>query len=114
MLLSILLSAGFNLAYYGKDQMYFSQTKWRHRNFIQPRIAGNRSRTIPRNSAITRTLPMLLSREKPENQKKWLADPVDVFARWMRNPEYAATYFIITRSQKAEVMHGWARFPNIH
>ncbi len=28
---------------------------------------------------------------------------MDVFARWMRNPEYAATYFIITRSQKAEV-----------
>ena len=44
-----------------------------------------------------------ISREKPENQAKWLENPEEIFARWMRNPDYAATYFIITRSQKAEI-----------
>lgn len=110
MLLSILLFAGFNLAYYGKDQMYFfSQDEVAASEFLYSSAPPNSlviegSRNYPsqfRNYENFAYVP--LSREKPENQKKWLADPVDVFARWMRNPEYAATYFIITRSQKAEV-----------
>lgn len=110
LLLSLLLFAGFNLAYYGKEQMYF---------FTKDEVAAAQFlySTAPPNSLLiegSRNYPsqfvnyenftyVPLSREKPENQAKWLSAPEDVFARWMANPDYAATYFILTRSQKAEI-----------
>ncbi|MFN8446525.1 MAG: hypothetical protein U0175_37385 [Caldilineaceae bacterium] len=110
MVLSLLLFAGFNLAYYGKDQMYFftsqeveaSQFLYEHAPANSLLIEGSRNYPSQfRNYENFTYVP--LSREKPENQANWLEDPVSVFTRWMRNTEYNAAFLVLTRSQRAEV-----------
>lgn len=110
MVLSLLLFAGFNLAYYGKDQMYFftgeevaaSEFLYEHAPANTLLIEGSRNYPSQfRNYENFTYVP--LSREDPENQVNWLEDPVDVFTRWMRNNNYNAAFLVLTRSQRAEV-----------
>ncbi len=44
-----------------------------------------------------------ISREDPDKYLELVADPVTTLSRWLDNDDYAATYLIITRSQKAEI-----------
>ncbi|HSD84069.1 MAG TPA: hypothetical protein VLG46_09435, partial [Anaerolineae bacterium] len=44
-----------------------------------------------------------IEREPRDSWQKVVADPVTVLKRWLDNDKYAATYLILTRSQKNEV-----------
>jgi len=44
-----------------------------------------------------------ISLEPEATHARILADPVGVLEEWMANPDYSASYLIITASQKAEI-----------
>ncbi len=110
LLLSVLLLIGFMVAYYGKEQMYhFSQAEVDAGSYVQDIAVPNTlliegSRNYPsRFHNYEYFTYVAISREPVESQKAIDADPVRVMKRWMSNSAYAASYLIITRSQKAEM-----------
>jgi hypothetical protein len=110
LLLSVLLLTGFMVAYYGKEQMYhFSRAEVDAGSYVQNIAVPNTlliegSRNYPsRFHNYEYFTYVAISREPAEAQKAIDADPVGSMKRWMSNPDYAAAYLIITRSQKAEM-----------
>lgn len=110
LLLSVLLLTGFMVAYYGKEQMYhFSRAEVDAGSYVQNIAVPNTlliegSRNYPsRFHNYEYFTYVAISREPAESQKAIDADPVGAMKRWMSNPDYAAAYLIITRSQKAEM-----------
>jgi hypothetical protein len=108
--LSTVLFSGFLFAYYGKDRHYY---------FTPQEVAAARYlySTAPPNSLLiegTRNYPtqflnyenftyVPIEREPRDSWQKVIDDPVTVLTRWLDNDKYAATYLILTRSQKSEV-----------
>jgi hypothetical protein len=108
--LSMILFTGFLFAYYGKDRHYY---------FTPQEVEAARYlySTAPPNSLLiegTRNYPtqflnyenftyVPIDREPRDSWQKVIDDPVTVLARWLDNDKYAATYLILTRSQKSEV-----------
>ena len=108
--LSVVLFTGFLFAYYGKDRHYY---------FTPQEVEATRYlySTAPPNSLLiegTRNYPaqflnyenftyVPIEREPRDSWQRVVDDPVTVLARWLDNNKYAATYLLITRSQKAEV-----------
>jgi hypothetical protein len=108
--LSAVLFTGFLFAYYGKDRHYY---------FTPQEVEAARYlySTAPPNSLLiegTRNYPtqflnyenftyVPIEREPRDSWQRVVDDPVTVLARWLDNDKYAATYLLITRSQKAEV-----------
>jgi len=108
--LTAALLIGFLFAYYGKDRQYY---------FTPDEVAAAQYlySSAPPNSLLvegTRNYPtqflnyenftyVPIEREPRSSWQKVVADPVKVLSSWLRNNRYAATYLLITRSQKAEI-----------
>jgi hypothetical protein len=108
--LSAIMFTGFLFAYYGKDRHYY---------FTPQEVEAARYlySTAPPNSLLiegTRNYPtqflnyenftyVPIEREPRDSWQQVIDDPVTVLARWLDNETYAATYLILTRSQKSEV-----------
>ena len=108
--LSAALLFGLLFAYYGKEkQYYFTKNEVEAAKYLYDSApAGSLliegSRNYPsqfRNNEFFTYVP--LAREMEEVRVEAAAHPVELFSRWLDNDRYAATYLIITRSQKATV-----------
>jgi hypothetical protein len=113
LLISILLSGmllvGFLFAYFGKErQFYFTQNEVAASEFLyayapEGSLLIEGSKNYPGQfSNYERFTYVPISRERPEEQLKILADPESTFVRWMSDDRYTDAFIIITRSQKAE------------
>jgi hypothetical protein len=105
-----LLTVGFFFPYYGKEnQFYFSPGVVAAGHYLADHAPENTlliegTRNYPSRFRNYEFITYVaLSREPEESQQKVLRDPVTVLATWMDNSRYAASYLIITSSQKVEV-----------
>jgi phosphotransferase family enzyme len=106
---SLALMLGFVFAQFGNDRRY---------HFTDAEIAGADYvyRKAPPHSLLiegSHNYPaefenyekftyVTMDLEEPPTRKAIAQEPVEVLTSWMQNPQYAAAYLIITRSQKAE------------
>ena len=110
LLLSAVLLSGFIVTYYGKEeQFYFSPT--------EIAAAQVMYEAAPQGSLIVEGSPnypsrywrydyythVAIAREPVDSRDRVLGDPAISLARWMSNEAYTDAFFIITRSQKAEL-----------
>jgi hypothetical protein len=109
-LLSSMLLGGFFFAYYGKERLYhftkneFEAAQYLYNTAPKGSLLIEGTRNYPSRFKNYEIFTYLTIADEPEAAKRRLIDhPVDNFSRWMHNDRYAATYLIITRSQKAEV-----------
>lgn len=109
LLISGLLLVGFLFAYFGKDrQYYFTPDEVEAAQLLYENSPANTLLIEGSPNYPTRFLHydhfiyVPISRESVEAKQEAMAQPVEMFTRWMSNDRYAAAYFIITRSQKAE------------
>ncbi len=100
----------FLLAYYGKDNIYrFTQAEieastWLHEHAPDNSLIIEGTRNYPaRHFRYEAFTYVALNYETDEVQKNIMKNPVTMMQRWLDNPNYNATYIILTRSQKAEV-----------
>ena len=116
---SLIFLCAFLFAYLGKERQYhFSKYEVEASEFLYEEapygsILIEGSKNYPgqfKNYENFFYVP--LSREKWEEQMKFIEDPETVFQRWMSNDEFTGAYLIITRSQKAEVEMIGAMPPN--
>jgi len=108
--ISAILMVGLFFSYYGKEkQYYFTKDEVEASWFLYSNAEPNSllvegARNYPgsfKNYEYFTYVP--IDREPPASQAKVLNDPADVLDDWLANEEYAETYLIITRSQKAYV-----------
>ncbi|MCB0209646.1 MAG: hypothetical protein KDJ52_09965 [Anaerolineae bacterium] len=104
------LLTGFLFAYFGKEQQYyFTPQEVEAGKFLQNSAKPNSllvegSRNYPsRFHNYEFFTYVAISREPDDSLMNVVNKPITTLARWMNNPDYAATYLIITRSQKVEV-----------
>jgi hypothetical protein len=109
-LLSVALLAGFLFSYYGKEQQYYftkdevTAAQYLYDTAPEGSLLIEGARNYPaqfRNYEFFTYVP--IDREPLESRLNVMANPVEVLSRWMDNSEYAASYLIITRGQKAAV-----------
>ena len=105
-------------AYYGKERQYY---------FTPQEVAASKYliRQAPNDSLLIqgsfnypvefhnyeRFFYVGLSIEPPGSQHRFLTHPVRVFSDWMSDPDFRASYLILTRSQMAEV-NGLGELPD--
>ena len=108
--LSVVLITGFLFAYYGKDRQYYFTPQ-------EVSAAQYLFDTAPKGSLIIEesgNYPSMfhnyeyythvpISLEPAAVRKRIIQNPAVVLSSWMSNPAYTAAYFIVTRSQKAEI-----------
>lgn len=106
--LSTVLLVGLLFAYYGKEQQYyFTKGEVEAAEFIFNNAEPNSllvegARNYPSqflNYEYFTYVP--IDREPSESQERLLHNPVRVLDAWLSNPDYVASYLIITRSQKS-------------
>ena len=105
-----LLLPGFLLAYYGKErQNYFTPAEvqaatWIDDNAPLGSLLVEGSRNYPAQFLnYERFTYVPIDQEDEDSWKPLLADPAGGLREWADNPRYAATYVLITRSQKNAV-----------
>ena len=108
--LSMVLMVGFLFAYYGKERQYYftpqeiSAAKYLFDTAPSGSLIIEESGNYPSyflNYEYFFHLPIAL---EPLNvRERIIQQPVAVLSNWMANPDYTATYFFVTRSQKAEI-----------
>jgi hypothetical protein len=110
MAISAILTVGLFFSYYGKEkQYYFTEgevdASWfLYSNAVPNSLLVEGARNYPgsfKNYEYFTYVP--IDREPPDSQKRVLDNPVKVLVDWLENEDYAQTYLIITRSQKAYV-----------
>ena len=108
--MSAVLFTGFLFAYYGKDgQYYFTPQEVEAARYLDSTAPPNSlliegSRNYPAQFLNYEDFTYVpIEREPPDSWERVVDDPATVLARWLDNDKYAATYLLITRSQKAEV-----------
>jgi hypothetical protein len=108
--LTAVLMPGFLLGYYGKErQNYFTPAEvqavtWVSEHARPGSLLVEGSRNYPtqfKNYENFTYVP--IDREPEESWRPIIADPAGVLSAWLRNPRYAESYVLITRSQKIEV-----------
>ena len=108
---SLAMLVGLGFAYYGKDQQYYFTPEEvaaaDYLDTVAPPgaliVEGTRNYPVRFRNHTFGTLHVAFSREPEEGLKEILADPVEVFLRWMTDSSYSASYMIMTRSMKSEV-----------
>jgi hypothetical protein len=107
-LLSGALLAGFLFPYYGKDLHYYLTDAEIAASAFVYGMAPPGSLLVEGSADYPgkfknyeRFTYVALTDEPPESKAQVLADPAGSLSRWLDNPAYAASYVIITRSQKA-------------
>ncbi len=107
----MVLMAGFLFAYFGKERQYYftadevAAAEYVFQNGVDNTLLIEGSANYPSQFVnYERFVYVPISREPVETHARILADPVGVMEYWMSNDvDYADSYLIITRSQKAEV-----------
>jgi hypothetical protein len=112
--LTAVLLPGFLLGYYGKErENYFTPaeveaTRWVSEHARPGSMLVEGSRNYPaqfRNYENFTYVP--IDREPQESWSAIVANPTGVLSEWLRDPRYADSYVLITRSQEIEVdAHG--------
>jgi hypothetical protein len=104
-----LLLAGFLFGYYGKDQWYrFSEDEVEASALVlETAPAGSLLVTGTDNYPVQfenyeRLTYVPLASEPLASRRKVLADPADVLAEWLSEPQYRGGYVLITRSMRDE------------
>jgi hypothetical protein len=108
--MTALLLPGFLLAYYGKErQNYFTPAEvkaatWIDANAPSGSLLVEGSRNYPAQFLNYERFTYVPIDQEPEDSwQPLLADPAGGLREWADNPRYAATYVLITRSQKSAV-----------
>jgi hypothetical protein len=105
---------GFLLGYYGKErQNYFTPAEvqaaaWVSDHARPGSLLVEGSRNYPSQFSNYENFTYVpIDREPRDSWSAIVADPAGVLADWLRNPRYADSYVLITRSQAIEVdAHG--------
>lgn len=109
-LLGAALAVGFVFANNGKDRQYVASrdeiagVAWLYENAPPDTLLIEGATLYPRQMRNYENFAYVsIADEPPQSQRSLLADPANVLAYWLTDDDYAATYIIITRSQKAYV-----------
>jgi hypothetical protein len=101
--------AGFVFAQYGNDRRYhFTRPEFAAANFVYRNAPANSllvegSRDYPSQfENYANFTNVSIDLETPAGRARIVRHPVNILDDWMSNPQYAAAYLIITRSQKVE------------
>ena len=108
----LILAGGMLFAYYGKErQFYFTPQEVTAARYIDTHappnsmlISGSGNYPIWFKNYEDFSNYVTLSREPVGSQEKVIAHPVSVLSDWMSDTSFAASYMIITRSMKNEVV----------
>jgi hypothetical protein len=107
---SVLVMTGLLFGYYGKEKQYFftpeevAAATFLYENGEPGALIVEGTRNYPslfRNYERYTYVP--IAREPEEGRERIMADPAGVLESWMRNPEYARGYLLLTRSMMAEI-----------
>jgi hypothetical protein len=107
---SLTFLIGTFYSYYGKERQYHftreevSAAEYLYSHAVPNSLLIEGSRNYPSQFLNYEYFTYVaIDREPFESSSDFLANPAAVFYRWMSNPDYAASYLILTRGQKASV-----------